>query len=53
VIVEEVRGLIGEPGFGLFGDVRGMIVEDQLDRCVCREQRPTNKSSLGPCARSN
>ena len=24
-----VRGLIGEPGFGLFGDVRGMIVEDQ------------------------
>ena len=31
-----VRGLIGEPGFGLFGDVRGMIVEDQLDRCVGR-----------------
>ena len=31
-----VRGLIGEPGFGLFGDVRGMIVEDQLDRCVTR-----------------
>ena len=28
--------LIGEPGFGLFGDVRGMIVEDQLDRCVGR-----------------
>ena len=27
-----VRGLIGEPGSGLFGDVRGMIVEDQLDR---------------------
>ena len=31
-----MRGLIGEPGFGLFGDVRGMIVEDQLDRCVGR-----------------
>ena len=29
---EAVRGLIGEPGSGLFGDVRGMIVEDQLDR---------------------
>ena len=29
---EAVRGLIDEPGSGLFGDVRGMIVEDQLDR---------------------
>jgi hypothetical protein len=28
---EAVRGLIGEPGSGLFGDVGGMIVEDQLD----------------------
>ena len=35
-IYKAVRGLIGEPGFGLFGDVRGMIVEDQLDRCVGR-----------------
>ena len=33
---EAVRGLIGEPGFRLLGDVRGMIVEDQLDRCVGR-----------------
>ena len=29
---EAARGLLGEPGFGLLGDVRGMIVEDQLDR---------------------
>jgi hypothetical protein len=28
--------LIGEPGFGLFRNVRGMIVEDQLDRGVSR-----------------
>ena len=28
--------LIGEPSFGLLGDVRGMIVEDQLDRRVSR-----------------
>ena len=33
---EAARGLIGEPGFGLLGDVRGMIVEDQLDRGVGR-----------------
>ena len=33
---EAVRGLIGEPGFGLLGDGRGMIVEDQLDRCARR-----------------
>ena len=26
-----VRPLTGEPGSGLFGDMRGMIVEDQLD----------------------
>jgi hypothetical protein len=26
------RRLLGEPGFRLLGDVRGMIVEDQLDR---------------------
>ena len=30
--VETVRGLLGEPGLCLFEDVRGMIVEDQLDR---------------------
>jgi len=30
--VETVRGLLGEPGLCLFGDVRGMIVEDQFDR---------------------
>src|SRR5713101_2672173 len=28
---EAARGLIGEPSFGLLGDVRGMIVKDQLD----------------------
>jgi hypothetical protein len=28
--------LLGDPGSGLFGDVRGMIVEDQLDRRVSR-----------------
>src|SRR5258706_4812426 len=33
---EAASGLIGEPGFGLLGDVRGMIVEDQLDRRVGR-----------------
>jgi hypothetical protein len=33
---EAVRGLLGEPGSGLFRDVCGMIVEDQLDRGVNR-----------------
>ena len=33
---EAVRGLIAKPGFGLFGDVSRMIVEDQLDRCMVR-----------------
>ena len=33
---ESVLGLIGEPGSRFFGDVRGMIVEDQLYRCVGR-----------------
>ena len=28
--------LLGEPSLGLLGDVRRMIVEDQLDRCVGR-----------------
>ena len=31
---EPVRGVAGEPSSGLFGDMRGMIVEDQLDRRV-------------------
>jgi hypothetical protein len=30
---EAMRGL---PSLGFLGDVRGMIVEDQLDRCVGR-----------------
>ncbi len=30
--LEAARGLFGEPSFRLLGDVRGMIVEDQLDR---------------------
>jgi hypothetical protein len=33
---EPVRGLAGEPSSGLFGDIRGMVVEDQLDRRVGR-----------------
>jgi hypothetical protein len=33
---EAAGGLIGEPGFGFLGDVRGVIVEDQLDRGVGR-----------------
>jgi hypothetical protein len=33
---EAVRGLTGEPGCGLFGDIHGMVVEDQLDRRVGR-----------------
>jgi hypothetical protein len=32
--LEAADRLLSEPGFGLFGDVRGMIVKDQLDRCV-------------------
>src|SRR5271156_1242173 len=31
---EAVLWLVGEPGSRFFGDVRGMIVEDQLDRGV-------------------
>src|SRR3974377_1038676 len=31
---EAADRLTGEPGLGLFGNVRGMIVEDQLDRRV-------------------
>src|SRR5579864_4463494 len=33
---EAMCGLLRDPGSGLFGDVRGMIVEDQLDRGVGR-----------------
>ena len=29
---EAAGGLLGEPSFGFLGNVRGMIVEDQLDR---------------------
>ena len=32
-------GRVGEPGSGLLGDVRGMIVEDQLDRGVTPDRR--------------
>ena len=31
---EAASGLLGEPSFGFLGNVRGMIVEDQLDRRV-------------------
>jgi hypothetical protein len=34
--LEAVRALIGKPGFGLLGDVGGMIIEHQLDRCAGR-----------------
>ena len=33
---ESTGRLLGEPSLGLLGDVRRMIVEDQLDRCVGR-----------------
>src|SRR5436190_7855089 len=33
---EAMGGLLRDPGSGLSGDVRGMIVEDQLDRRVDR-----------------
>jgi len=34
--LETTRGSSGEPSFRLLGDVRGMIVEDQLDRGMSR-----------------
>jgi hypothetical protein len=34
--LEAAGRLIGEPSLGLLGDVRGMIVEDQLDRRMSR-----------------
>ena len=34
--LEATLELLGEPSLGLLGDVCGMIVEDQLDRCVRR-----------------
>ena len=33
---EAARRLSSEPGFGFFGDMRRMVVEDQLDRRVGR-----------------
>src|SRR5271166_301320 len=33
---EAAGGLLGEPSFGFLGNVRGMIVEDQLDRRMGR-----------------
>src|ERR1700739_2691272 len=33
---EAADRLTGKPSLGLFGDMRGMIVQDQLDRCVGR-----------------
>src|SRR5437660_11802409 len=30
--LEAACGLSREPGFGFFGDVRGMVVEDELNR---------------------
>src|ERR1700738_3115627 len=33
---EAADRLIGEPSLGLLGKVRGMIIEDQLDRCMDR-----------------
>ena len=49
---EAVRGLTGEPGSGLFGDVRGMIVEDQLDRRVGRIRARSTRlaGSVRDCA---
>ena len=34
--LEAAIGLLGEPGFGLPGDMRGMIVQDKVDRRVGR-----------------
>ena len=34
--LEAARGLLGEPGFCLPGDTRGMIVKDEMDRGVGR-----------------
>ena len=35
--LEAARGLLGEPGFGLPGDMRGMIVEDEVEIAVSAE----------------
>src|SRR5215472_16003566 len=45
-------GLLGEPSSGLSGDVRGMIVEDQMDRRVGRIGRVDELEELDelPCA---
>ncbi len=34
--LEAARGLLGKPGFSLPGDMRGMIVEDGVDRGIGR-----------------
>ena len=55
---EPVRGLAGEPRSGLFGDMRGMIVEDQLDRRVIEKLEEFDEfvaamaildQRMGPC----
>ena len=38
--LEAARGLLGKPGFGLPGDMRGMIVEDEVDRGAMLARRP-------------
>ena len=45
-------GLLGEPSSGLSGDMRGMIVEDQMDRRVGRIGRVDELEELDelPCA---
>ncbi len=37
--LEPAGRLRGDPSAGLLGDVRGMIVEDQVDRCIGRVGR--------------
>jgi hypothetical protein len=32
--LEAARGLLGEPGFGLLGDMSRMIIQDEVDRRV-------------------
>ena len=32
--LEAARGLVGEPGFGLLGDMSRMIIQDEVDRRV-------------------
>ena len=37
--LEAALGLGGEPCFRLLGDVRGMVVEDQLDGGICQDRQ--------------